>query len=111
MGNIYYEQGKLPQAIKHYRMALDQVPITHKEMRFDINSLLFYSKHDYFIATVLLNSSLSFTILIRIKIMQNIGVAFVELNQYADAVTSFEQVMSDSPSLSSGRYISKRNAT
>ncbi|CAB3979099.1 intraflagellar transport 88 homolog [Paramuricea clavata] len=67
MGNIYFEQGKLPQAIKHYRMALDQVPITHKEMR--------------------------------IKIMQNIGIAFVELNQYADAVTSFEQVMSDSPSL------------
>lgn len=33
MGNIHYEQGKLPQAIKHYRMALDQVPITHKEMR------------------------------------------------------------------------------
>jgi hypothetical protein len=39
--------------------------------------------------------------------MQNIGVAFVELNQYADAVTSFEQVMSDSPSLSAGRYLLK----
>jgi intraflagellar transport protein 88 len=37
MGNIYYEQGKLPQAIKHYRMALDQVPITHKEMRYGVN--------------------------------------------------------------------------
>ena len=35
--------------------------------------------------------------------MQNIGIAFVELNQYADAVTSFEQVMSDSPSLSAGK--------
>lgn len=68
MGNIYFEQGKLPQAIKHYRMALDQVPTTHKEMR--------------------------------IKIMQNIGIAFVELNQFSDAVTSFEQVMSDSPCLS-----------
>lgn len=34
--------------------------------------------------------------------MQNIGVAFVELSQYNDAVTSFEQVMSESPSLSSG---------
>ena len=36
--------------------------------------------------------------------MQNIGIAFVELNQYADAVTSFEQVMSDSPSLGAGRH-------
>ena len=34
--------------------------------------------------------------------MQNIGISFVELNQYADAVISFEQVMSDSPSLSAG---------
>lgn len=33
MGNIYFEQRKLPQAIKQYRMALDQIPTTHKEMR------------------------------------------------------------------------------
>lgn len=36
--------------------------------------------------------------------MQNIGIAFVELNQFSDAVTSFEQVMSDSPCLSAGEY-------
>ena len=34
MGNIYYEQKKYPQAVKQYRMALDQVPNTHKDMRY-----------------------------------------------------------------------------
>ena len=33
MGNIYFEQRKYSQAIKQYRMALDQIPNTHKEMR------------------------------------------------------------------------------
>lgn len=36
MGNIYYEQKKFPQAIKMYRMALDQIPSTGKELRFRI---------------------------------------------------------------------------
>ena len=36
MGNIYYEQGKYPQAIKMFRMALDQIPNTGKEIRFRI---------------------------------------------------------------------------
>lgn len=33
MGNIYFEQQKYPAAIKMYRMALDQVPLTSKSMR------------------------------------------------------------------------------
>merc|ERR1719502_2614645 len=36
MGNIHYEQGKYPQAIKMFRMALDQIPNTGKEIRFRI---------------------------------------------------------------------------
>mmetsp|Transcript_14856 Transcript_14856/g.26287 ORF Transcript_14856/g.26287 Transcript_14856/m.26287 type:complete len:772 (-) Transcript_14856:118-2433(-) len=36
MGNIYFEQGKYPNAIKMYRMALDQVSNTNKDMRFKI---------------------------------------------------------------------------
>lgn len=36
MGNIYFEQRKFPQAIKMYRMALDQVPGTQKETRYKI---------------------------------------------------------------------------
>lgn len=33
MGNIYYEQKKYPNAIKMYRMALDQIPSTTKGLR------------------------------------------------------------------------------
>lgn len=36
MGNIHYEQKKYPQAIKMYRMALDQIPATGKELRWRI---------------------------------------------------------------------------
>ena len=36
MGNIYFEQKKYPIAIKMYRMALDQIPATAKEIRFKI---------------------------------------------------------------------------
>ncbi|XP_075571549.1 intraflagellar transport protein 88 homolog isoform X3 [Pelecanus crispus] len=50
MGNIYLKQRNYAKAIKFYRMALDQIPSVHKEMR--------------------------------IKIMQNIGVAFIKTGQY-----------------------------
>ncbi|GMH74663.1 hypothetical protein TL16_g06523, partial [Triparma laevis f. inornata] len=36
MGNIYFYQKKYPQAIKQYRMALDQIPNSGKEVRFKI---------------------------------------------------------------------------
>jgi len=36
MGNIYYEQKKYSAAIKMYRMALDQIPTTGREVRFKI---------------------------------------------------------------------------
>ncbi|XP_039257756.2 intraflagellar transport protein 88 homolog [Styela clava] len=36
MGNIYFNQGQYMKAIKFYRMALDQVPNTHKDMRIHI---------------------------------------------------------------------------
>ncbi|XP_006822667.1 intraflagellar transport protein 88 homolog [Saccoglossus kowalevskii] len=65
MGNIYFKQRNYPKAVKFYRMALDQVPNTHKDMR--------------------------------IKIMQNIGVVFVKMGQYSDAITSFEHIMGEKP--------------
>ena len=37
MGNIYFEQKKFPHAVKQYRMALDQIPNTHKEMRYTLH--------------------------------------------------------------------------
>ena len=36
MGNIYFKLGQYSKAIKLYRMALDQVPNTHKRMRIKI---------------------------------------------------------------------------
>ncbi|KAG5460019.1 MAG: hypothetical protein BJ554DRAFT_7984, partial [Olpidium bornovanus] len=36
MGNIYFEQGKYSQAIKMYRMALDQIPNTNGDVRLRI---------------------------------------------------------------------------
>nr|XP_054753172.1 intraflagellar transport protein 88 homolog [Lytechinus pictus] len=36
MGNIYYKQRNYPKAIKYYRMALDQVPNTHKRLKMKI---------------------------------------------------------------------------
>jgi len=36
MGNIYYKQRNYPAAIKMYRMALDQIPQTGREIRFKI---------------------------------------------------------------------------
>ncbi|TRY89779.1 hypothetical protein DNTS_000017 [Danionella cerebrum] len=38
----------------------------------------------------------------RIKIMQNIGVVFIHMGQYSDAITSFEYIMSESPSIKTG---------
>lgn len=34
MGNIYYKQAQYSKAIKMYRMALDQVPSSQKNLRY-----------------------------------------------------------------------------
>ncbi|KAL6484824.1 hypothetical protein MHYP_G00068690 [Metynnis hypsauchen] len=38
----------------------------------------------------------------RIKIMQNIGVSFIRMGQYSDAITSFDHIMSESPNIKTG---------
>ncbi|KAM3607785.1 uncharacterized protein V6R79_013939 [Siganus canaliculatus] len=38
----------------------------------------------------------------RIKIMQNIGLVFVRIGQYSDAITSFEHIMNESPNIKTG---------
>lgn len=42
MGNIYFKQRNFSKAIKYYRMALDQIPNTHKNMR-----CVIYSDSDF----------------------------------------------------------------
>lgn len=46
MGNIYFQLGMFPKAIKMYRMALDQVPGNQKELRLKIshNIAIFFIK-------------------------------------------------------------------
>jgi len=70
MGNIYFEQKRYSSAIKMYRMALDQIPATAKEVRF--------------------------------KIERNIGLAFVRLGQYQDALQHFSVVMDSVPDHQTG---------
>ena len=36
--------------------------------------------------------------------MKNIGLVFVRMGQYNDAVTAFEHIMSDKPDVESGTY-------
>lgn len=38
----------------------------------------------------------------RVKIMQNIGIVFVKMGQYNDAITSFEHVMTEEPDFKTG---------
>jgi len=71
MGNILLQQGKFDAAIKMYRMALDQIPASNKE--------------------------------IRLRIMKNIGVAFIQTGQYQDAVTSLESVIEGLPDQTAGK--------
>jgi intraflagellar transport protein 88 len=65
MGNVYFEQGKFPSAIKMYRMALDALPPSAAYQRS--------------------------------RLMNNIGLAFVQLGQYADAVSTFESALDMAP--------------
>ncbi|KAL0039331.1 hypothetical protein WJX79_003743 [Trebouxia sp. C0005] len=65
MGNIHFEQQKYPSAIKMYRMALDQVPLTSRS--------------------------------VRNRILRNIGVAFMKVGQYQDAMHSMNGVLDAEP--------------
>ena len=65
MGNTYFEQGKFPNAIKMYRMSLDQIPTTSKFMKF--------------------------------KILRNIGLSFIRMGQYQDAVQALDSVVENIP--------------
>ncbi|GAB1602993.1 intraflagellar transport protein 88 homolog [Argonauta hians] len=65
IGNIHFKQQNYPKAIKFYRMALDQIQMSHKQ--------------------------------IKMKVMQNIGISFVKMGKYEEAVESFETIMTESP--------------
>ncbi|XP_043271639.1 intraflagellar transport protein 88 homolog isoform X2 [Venturia canescens] len=72
MGNIYVKIGQLSQAIKMYRMALDQATAAHKDLR--------------------------------IKIMHNIGMLFVQMGRLEEAANSFEWVMRERAEFKAGLH-------
>ncbi|XP_015519065.1 intraflagellar transport protein 88 homolog isoform X2 [Neodiprion pinetum] len=72
MGNIHVKMGQLPQAIKMYRMALDQAPTAQKDLR--------------------------------IKIMHNIGMLFVQMGRLEEAANSFEWVMRERAEFKAGLH-------
>ena len=43
--------------------------------------------------------------LFRIRIMKNIGIVFVRMGQYNDAITAYEHIMSDKPDVESGSFL------
>ena len=73
------------QALKMYRMALDQVPTSHQAVR-QRGEKSFYSRY--------------FDELSRAKILQNIGTAFIKMGKYSEAANALENIM-----LSAGRPV------
>ena len=47
----------------------------------------------------------TYTFVYRLQILQNIGAVFVKMGQYSDAMTSYEHVMSEKPSVKAGQYM------
>jgi intraflagellar transport protein 88 len=70
MGNIFFEQKKYQNAIKMYKMAMDQIGNQSRAMKY--------------------------------QIMRNIGIAFVQMRQFPNAIQSFETIMEHCPDPQSG---------
>jgi intraflagellar transport protein 88 len=113
MGNIYFEQQKYSQAVKMYRMALDQIPNTNRDIRYSIYFL--YKSFHSLLRTVVSNLSYRNVSLFffpipcnmllflgRLKIMRNIGNSFVKMGQFQDAITSYESIMETNPEYHTG---------
>ncbi|XP_023318131.1 intraflagellar transport protein 88 homolog [Trichogramma pretiosum] len=72
IGNVYAKMAQPSQAVKMYRMALDQTTTAQKHLR--------------------------------IKIMHNIGMLFVQMGRLEEAANSFEWVMREKPDLKAGMH-------
>lgn len=102
MGNIYYEQKKFSAAIKMYRMALDQIPNTGREIRCARTLARVVSFCRVVSVSRVISLMRHLVCDCRFKIMRNIGNAFVRLGQFQDAIASFEQIMDGSPDVQTG---------
>jgi intraflagellar transport protein 88 len=94
MGNVFYEQKKWPQAIKMYRMALDQVGPRARHQNVPRAAGCWLT----LVTLQIPNTGKD----IRFKIFRNIGNAFVRLGQFQDAIPSYETIMQGSPDFQTG---------
>ena len=78
MGNIYFEQKKYSSAIKMYRMALDQV--------WNLCSASLVEDKSPLMDPCCFLQIPSTAKEVRFKIMRNIGLSFVRMGQYQDAL-------------------------
>ena len=84
IGELLFRQRQYPKAIKYFRMALDTVASSSSNGNNGVNGSTGGGG----------NSSNSQTEL-RLKLMANIGLSFVRLQQFADAIASFEYIASE----------------
>ena len=101
MGNIYYTLGQYHKAVKMYRMALDQVPSSQKNLRWDISPSSSFRTHKRLNISERNGTFVKF----RIKIMHNIAMVFVHMGQNEEAVTSLEYIMSEQPDHRAGLHL------
>ena len=48
---------------------------------------------------------------VRLRILQNIGIVFVKMGQYADAITSFEHIMEEKADFKTGNFLSSNSGS
>lgn len=105
LGNIYFKQKKYLQAVKMYRMSLDQIPhVTTPQATWQPGSLMFprasaVQPGIHYVCSLtcsMFPSPLRYTQQqMRNKVLRNIGHAFVKMGSYSDAIASYEHVLNE----------------
>ncbi|XP_030642032.1 intraflagellar transport protein 88 homolog isoform X2 [Chanos chanos] len=106
LANQYDNNGMYPEALNTYQVIVKNKMFTNAG-RLKVNMANIYFKQKNYAKAIkfyrmALDQISNVHKEMRIKIMQNIGVAFIRMGQYSDAITSFEHIMSESPNLKTG---------
>ncbi len=95
MGHIYFQQQQYAQAIKMYRMALDQLSSTkNREPRYACLCIENFSYTNW-----------PMLIIVRMKILRNIGISHLQQGQFKDAASSFESIVDTMPDFRTGNAL------
>ncbi|KAM9344388.1 intraflagellar transport protein 88 homolog [Pholidichthys leucotaenia] len=106
LANQYANSGMYPEALNSYQVIVKNKMFSNPG-RLKVNMANIYFKQKNYPKAIkfyrmALDQIFNAHKEMRIKIMQNIGVVFVHMGQYTDAITSFEQIMSESPNIKTG---------